>query len=625
MTKKKKKPSSAHLMNSKFVRVAAAANSLARTAPPLSGRSATEIASVASVPFTDNRSPSPAPLVVADLENPGESPSFSGDSVPGSTVTGPLPDTMEPKWTSLSPQTKVDGALDLDQLPTSGIVPIPDPEKISSTPSGMDAIHTAAVSGPTDSSQKPVVNPPASSPMIGTPNPARKWSSIVSDSASLEELGTPTQHVSGAPFVLIPDENLEAAKEEFKEFIFARFHGDAPDMGRVIGVVNAIWARTGPRIFVHKIGQGTFLLRVVIDRTRDIILGRSMWNIAGFPMFVAPWSPDFNPEDLPITSAVVPVELRNVPYLLFNQKILSRLATAVGKPVSLAPETERKENFEVAKLYVRVDLTKTLPDKIVSGFTNGREVIISVTYPWLPVKCEDCGKYGHTQGNCQATSNMANPVFARRKRYESSGPSRGSKPRPGRSRARREKGDKVDQVADKVDQVADKVVQVTEKAAQVPESEDSLGVDPISDDLFSVATISILETMAASIEHPPTIITVNDTVETPMVDSAQILPDIATTSTYNHSSLQKVSTTLVEPDLGSNKFASLTSPDKEEEDPVYLDDDLDSLDLTTPFGKRILRDRPVKLSIKAKEMNWQIVGRGRGRGNRGRGNRGGRG
>lgn len=73
-----------------------------------------------------------------------------------------------------------------------------------------------------------------------SPSQRRTWSSLLKDSSSLEEIGTPTQHVSGVPFVLILDENIEAAKEEFEDFVFTQFHGPAPAMGRVIGVVNAI-------------------------------------------------------------------------------------------------------------------------------------------------------------------------------------------------------------------------------------------------------------------------------------------------------------------------------------------------------------------------------------------------
>ncbi|KAF3525814.1 hypothetical protein F2Q69_00046782 [Brassica cretica] len=200
--------------------------------------------------------------------------------------------------------------------------------------------------------------------------PERNYAALLKSSAQLQEMRNPTEHVSGVPFVLIQDENIEAAKLEFKDFVYARFHGDYPSMGKIIGVVNAVWARSGPRIFVHNIGHGIYLLRVNNPRTREVLLSRTCWNIGGLPMFVAPW------------------------------ESLSRIATAVGKPDSLAPETERKENFEVTKLYDRVDLTAPLPHKIVSGFSNGKEVQIDVSYPWLPVKCDACKRFGHKTDKC---------------------------------------------------------------------------------------------------------------------------------------------------------------------------------------------------------------------------------
>ncbi|KAF3490448.1 hypothetical protein F2Q69_00056107 [Brassica cretica] len=77
--------------------------------------------------------------------------------------------------------------------------------------------------------------------------------------------------------------------------------------------------------------------------------------------------------------AVVPVELRGVPYLLFNKQSLSRLATAVGKPLSLAHKTERKENFEVAKIWVIINLQTELPKALCpSAPTHSRGVGVPV-------------------------------------------------------------------------------------------------------------------------------------------------------------------------------------------------------------------------------------------------------
>ncbi|CAG7889361.1 unnamed protein product, partial [Brassica rapa] len=292
--------------------------------------------------------------------------------------------------------------------------------------------------------------------------PAKNYADLLKSSAQLQELGSPIEHVSGAPFVLIPDENIEAAKLEIKDFIYARFHGDYPTMGKIIGVVNAIWAKTGPKIFIHNIGQGIYLLRVTNQRTREVLLSRTCWNIAGLPMFVAPWSPDYSPDEPPLTSAIVPVEMRNVPYLLFNKESLSRLATAIGKPDSLAPETERKLNFEVAKLYVRVDLTSPLPTKIVSGFSNGKEVMIDVSYPWLPVKCDRCNKFGHTAIKC--SMGVAEGAFASRSVRQSTTETsrRRSRSRPSRSTVK------------KVKQGTLQYVPVVKNSHEVPKNSDSM-------------------------------------------------------------------------------------------------------------------------------------------------------
>ncbi|KAG7588702.1 Reverse transcriptase domain [Arabidopsis suecica] len=171
------------------------------------------------------------------------------------------------------------------------------------------------------------------------------------------------------------------------------------------------------------IGAGAFLLKVTNPRIRETILARTMWSIVGHPIFVAPWSPDFNPETPPISSAIVTVELRGVPYLLFNKESLGRIATAVGKPIALAPETARKENFEVAKILVRVNLLKDLPSRVVSGFSDGREIDIDVSYPWLPPKCVRCDQFGHESSLCRT-----NPPSASGRRIARRSTSRRGRP-----------------------------------------------------------------------------------------------------------------------------------------------------------------------------------------------------
>ncbi|CAG7891682.1 unnamed protein product [Brassica rapa] len=118
------------------------------------------------------------------------------------------------------------------------------------------------------------------------------------------------------------------------------------------------------------------------------------------------------------------------------------------QPVCVAPETQRKENFKVAKLYVKVDLTSRLPDTIVSGFSNGREVLIDVSYPWLPLKCDNCGKYGHKKEDCRVGAATTNQERPPPKKNDQEPSRRRSKSRPSRSRAVKPQEDETHIVAE---------------------------------------------------------------------------------------------------------------------------------------------------------------------------------
>ncbi|KAG2320503.1 hypothetical protein Bca52824_013716 [Brassica carinata] len=71
------------------------------------------------------------------------------------------------------------------------------------------------------------------------PVPFNNYTSLLKSTKEIKELGAPSKHISCVSFVFIPDDNIEAAKEEL-------FHGNVPPMGMIIGVLNAVWAKSGP-------------------------------------------------------------------------------------------------------------------------------------------------------------------------------------------------------------------------------------------------------------------------------------------------------------------------------------------------------------------------------------------
>lgn len=142
----------------------------------------------------------------------------------------------------------------------------------------------------------------------------------------------------------------------------------------------------------------TMRIRITSAMVREKVMKRGMWNITGVPMVVTLWSPEEDNDKkkmLPLW-----IHLKNVPMSMYSWQGLSFIASAAGVPDRLHPETIACTNFEIAKVFVNADLSKELPQKITYNI-QGKETTISFTYPWLPSRCADCGKWGHTKTFCK--------------------------------------------------------------------------------------------------------------------------------------------------------------------------------------------------------------------------------
>lgn len=114
------------------------------------------------------------------------------------------------------------------------------------------------------------------------------------------------------------------------------------------------------RIDVFEVNDRMVKFRIKDTAVRSRVLRRGMWNIADIPMIVSKWSPikeDNQPEIKTIPMWVV---LKNV-HTMFSWKGLGFLASAVGEPKRLHPETELCTKFEEAKVFVEADMSKELP------------------------------------------------------------------------------------------------------------------------------------------------------------------------------------------------------------------------------------------------------------------------
>ncbi|KAK9689581.1 hypothetical protein RND81_09G068700 [Saponaria officinalis] len=88
------------------------------------------------------------------------------------------------------------------------------------------------------------------------------------------------------------------------------------------------------------------------------------------------------------------------PYL-WSESILSKLARKVGNPLFADKTTTLKGRLSFARVMVEVDVSGTLPTKVVflNPFTSVQTQ--EITYEWVLYFCSCCKKIGHTTPNCK--------------------------------------------------------------------------------------------------------------------------------------------------------------------------------------------------------------------------------
>lgn len=107
-------------------------------------------------------------------------------------------------------------------------------------------------------------------------------------------------------------------------------------------------------------------------------------------MVASKWSPIEDGE-----SKLTPlwVYLKNVLMNMYSWEGLSFISSAAGIPDHLHPETIACTNFKIANVCMKADLSKPLP-KEIDYKINGEDITVEYLYPWLPNKCNRCGRWG---------------------------------------------------------------------------------------------------------------------------------------------------------------------------------------------------------------------------------------
>ena len=203
------------------------------------------------------------------------------------------------------------------------------------------------------------------------------WVGAVQGTCCLKKYDVEVSMKDGVGSVWVPEEITKDVEPLWEEFIIGKFLDDAPHIAKIHAIVNKIWVINDKKqmIDVFVVNSTSMKFRVPNQADRKRILRRGMWNLAGLPVVVTKWSPVVEKEKALKQSIPMWVHLKNVPISLFSWKSLSFVSSPIGVPVRLHPETMQSLDLEVAKIFMKVDLTTDLPKKLTFNI-QGQEVTV---------------------------------------------------------------------------------------------------------------------------------------------------------------------------------------------------------------------------------------------------------
>ncbi|XP_024013050.1 uncharacterized protein LOC112087252 [Eutrema salsugineum] len=236
-----------------------------------------------------------------------------------------------------------------------------------------------------------------------TVDKGKSWTSVVKDSPSLQKFEVDVAIVDGVETISVPDSVFDNPPL-WTDCIVGKLMSKAPHVGSIHMIVNKIWSVGGKaaNVEVFVVDDSTVKFRIRDASIRTRVLNRRMWNIKNVGMVVFKWSPLAEEAQPELTSMPLWVTFKNVPRSLYSWAGLSFLTSPLGMPKKLHLDTLWAKNFDEAKVFVDVDLTKKLPNSFNFKLKNGKETCVNFEFPWLPPRCTLCGTWGHHNKECLA-------------------------------------------------------------------------------------------------------------------------------------------------------------------------------------------------------------------------------
>ncbi|VFQ62973.1 unnamed protein product [Cuscuta campestris] len=162
--------------------------------------------------------------------------------------------------------------------------------------------------------------------------------------------------------------------------------------------------------FLQKLGlQGGFsigtlsynqvLINFQFEEDYERVFLRQTWSVGNHLLVVTKWTTDHT-EGIDCPVVPVWVSCPKLPIFLHDQRALSIIASAIGRPLKVDESTLRFSRPELARFCVEIDVSKPPHSKIHINL-GGKDLFLQLVYENIPHYCSSCSKLGQLRGHCR--------------------------------------------------------------------------------------------------------------------------------------------------------------------------------------------------------------------------------
>ncbi|KAF5205415.1 Ribonuclease h domain [Thalictrum thalictroides] len=202
------------------------------------------------------------------------------------------------------------------------------------------------------------------------------------------------------PSIKLPKRVVEWGIEYCKFSLVGRLDLQSLKIERVREIASNLWTLAGDSKIIP-LGKGFVMIRMSSEEDFMKVWGGGPWRFDGQVLRLQKWTPDFNPELQRQSNALVWVKFPNLKQQYWEYESLMTIGRTLGAPMGVDRHTLDRHYGYFASVLIDMDLSKSIPDKVLVEVENGEEFLQEVVISKLPKFCSQCKMIGHATFECR--------------------------------------------------------------------------------------------------------------------------------------------------------------------------------------------------------------------------------